>query len=573
MKQLFVVLVIVNTISCSFPENKRGGHVKVSELEDPEGFNPYTTINATAHAMFPVIYQKLLAQSFSGPEILPVLAESRPEMTTLGDSMIISWRLRPEAKWDNGEPITARDVEFSFKAIMCPGVNSYPYHSYIDFIRSFRLYDDDPLRFDMLCNKVYMRAEYSAGAEVYILPRYVYDPEGLLSGFTYSQILTDTSLARNDKVARFAEQFNSESTARDTNKISGSGAYRLVQWETGQRIVFERKKEWWGDQVEAPGNMYFEANPDRITHEVIPDFAAAVTALKAGKIDVMRQITAADFEALIADTPAHVNLVTAPFIAFSVMPMNMRNPKLADKRTRQALSCLMNYDRGIKDVQLGYAQRVVGPVHPTAGEAYNSEIPLYPFDPDKARSLLAEAGWRDSNGDGVLDQVINGRREDLELELLVNNAPREQVALIFQSDCKKAGVKINIRMVEGMVMSERMRNHDFEMAYTAWLFEQAPTDYMQVFGTPGWNGGDNFTYFGNASTDLLIATINKTIDEKERARLLRQLQEVIHEEAPYIFLWSPVNRLAIAKRFSNTYVSVTNPGYWVPGFVEEKEEE
>jgi peptide/nickel transport system substrate-binding protein len=253
-------------------------------------------VDATAHAMFPVVYQKLLAQSFSGPEVLPVLAQARPQMTTIGDSMIISWQLRPEARWDNGDPITAEDVEFSFKVVMCPGVNSQAYHSYIDFIRGFRLYEDDPLRFDMLCNKVYMRAEYSAGAEVYILPRYVYDPDGLLSKFTYSQILTDATLKSNEDVVAFAEQFNSESTARDTNKISGSGAYVLEKWETGQRIVFKRKSDWWGDRMNEPTNMYFQANPDRITHEVIPDFAAAVTSLKAGKVDVMRGMAASDFD-------------------------------------------------------------------------------------------------------------------------------------------------------------------------------------------------------------------------------------------------------------------------------------
>jgi peptide/nickel transport system substrate-binding protein len=254
------------------------------------------------------------------------------------------------------------------------------------------------------------------------------------------------------------------------------------------------------------------------------------------------------------------------------MPLNTRDPKLADRRTRQALSCLMDYDRGLKDVQLGYAERVVGPVHPTSGAAYNDTLELYRFDPQRAASLLAQAGWTDSDGNGVLDAMIAGHRQELRLEVLVNSEPKSQVALILQKDCERAGVIIDIKMVDGLDMNERLKNHEFEIAYTALFYEQAPTDFMQQFGTQGWDGGDNYTYFGTASTDSIITKINLALDEDHRAHLIRQLQEVIHYEAPFIFLWSPLQRLAVNKRFSNTNISVTNPGYWVPGFVDEGED-
>jgi peptide/nickel transport system substrate-binding protein len=563
--------------TCSFQESHRGGQVKVWEINDFDGLNPHTSVSASAHALFPMIFQKLLAQSFSGPELLPVLAKSRPGMTAQEDSMIISWELRPEARWDNGEPITVEDVEFSFKAMMCPGVNSQSYHPYIDFIREFRKHEDDPLRFDMLCNRVYVRAEYSAGGEVYILPRYVYDPDGLLSEFSYAQLVSDPSLRDHDRVRRFAERFNSERTARDTGKVIGSGAYKFSSWETGQRLSLSRKEDWWGDRIDEPGNMYFEANPDRITHEVITDFAAAVTALKARKIDVMRGIPSTDFDELKQnqDVLDHFELSTAPFLAFAVIAINMRNPKLADVRTRQALCHLMDYDRVIKDIQLGYAERVVGPVHPSAGAAYNGDLALYQYDVARAGDLLRQAGWADSDGDGVLDQRIAGKKRDLSIALLINqgNTLKEQIALVYQQGCEKAGVRIEIVSVEGGTFNQRLKAHDFELAYTAWVFEQAPTDFTQLFGTTGWSGGDNYSYFGDARSDALIARINTTLDEAERAPMIRELQALIHEQVPYVVLWAPLNKIAINSRFSNTYVSITNPGYWVPGFIDQGEKE
>lgn len=574
MKNLiYCVCVALLFGACSYSGQKEGGHVKVWEQAEPHGLNPYTTFDATAHATFPYIYQKLLAQSFSGPEVVPVLAAARPEITMLDDSMILSWQIRPEAAWDNGTPVTARDVEFSFKALMCPGVNSKPYHSYIDFIREFKLHATDPLRFDMLCNEIQVRGEYSAGAEVYILPEYVYDPDGLLANYSYAQILSDTSLANDDRIAQFAERFNSESTARDSNRISGSGAYALADWETGQRVVFTKKDDWWGSKINEPENMYFDANPDRITHEVIPDFAGAITSLKAQRLDVMRYIAATDFYDLENDPVEHLSLSRAPFLVFSVMPINMRNPKLSDRRTRQALCCLMNYDRAINDIMLGYAERVAGPVHPSKGALYNDTITPYPYDPELAQELLRSAGWTDSDADGILDSVIAGKRVDFQIEVLVNNAPKEQVALVLQQDCKKIGIDLSIKMVDGQTISDRLQSHDFEMAYTAWVFEQAPSNFLQVFGTAGWDGGTNFGYFGDAATDSLIQAINVTMDDAERAVLVRRLQEIIHQEAPYIILWTQVNRIAINRRYANTNVSVTSPGYWVPGFIDEGETE
>jgi len=571
-KALVVIAVLSVTMTCTSPSGEsRGGHVKIWEIDDPQSLNPFTTSSATAHYICDNIFQRLLNQSYSSDELLPVLAIERPHIVTSSDSMRLTFEIRPEARWDNREPITAKDVEFSFKAVMCPGVNSVHYHPYLSFISGFRFYDDNPRKFDILCDRIYMRAEYSAGYEVFIMPSYIYDPENVLARFSFEQLRNDTSLARRPDIQSFARAFNSEKHGREKGFVVGSGPYALETWQTGQRVEIIRKEEWWGNKVEAPGNMFFEAYPDRITYEVISDMTAAITALKGERIDVMYSIAADPYVNDLKKNErvlARFNLHEAPFLVFSAFGMNTRNPKLSNNLTRQALNHLMDYDRVINDIMMGMATRVVGPVHPSSEGAYHSGLPLYDYKPSKATALLRKAGWKDSNGDGILDSIIDGKRTDLTIEFLLNqgNILREHIALIFQNGCEQAGVKIKLTALDANVVLQRMAAHEFEMYYQVWVFEQAPTDYNQIFSTAAWHGGSNYTYFGNAETDALIAAMNKTVDEDARTPMLKQLQEILHHEVPFIFLWTQQQRIAIHKRFTNANVSVTKPGFWAAGF-------
>jgi len=564
-------------ISCNRNPNLPDDAVRIWTLDDPQGLNPYNTNDATASLIKEKIFQKLLSIDHDTYELVPVLARQRPVIEVLGDSaMRMTFELRPEARWDNGEPITAKDVVFSFKVLMCPHVNDQPLKPYLEFVESFTLYEDNPLKFTINCNKVYMRAEYSAGYEVWILPKYVYDPWGLLDSFSYQAIRNDESLAENAKVLAFADSFNSEKFNRETEGIIGSGPYRFAGWETGQRIRLERKSSWWGDRVSEEGNEYFEAVPKKITYEIINDQTAAITALKGQQIDVMRSIKAKAYKNDVKGSKKvnrNYNLYEAPFFAFSYLGLNLHNPKLKDRKTRKALAYLVDYDRMMRDVVSGYGERVVGPVHPLLEEFYNDTIRLYDFNPEKARVLLREAGWEDTDGDNVLDKEIDGERTPFTLTFLYNtgNSEREKIGLILQEAFNQAGIDLRLQNYDWSILLEKLRNHEFEIYYGVWGGEPAPEDYKQIYYTTSANGGSNYTFFGNAETDALIDRINATVDESQRADLVKQFQVILHNEVSYIFLWAPMNRIAIHKRFENTHISGFRPGYWVPGFTMARE--
>ena len=573
-----LILFLIFASSCKqVPEatevstRTNAGTVRVWDMNEPRGLHPYNSTDMTGFNVKQVVFQKLLDFDYETYELIPVLAVSRPQMEVIKDSIIsLTFEIRPEATWDNGTPITARDIEFSYKAAMAPGVDNEAIRPYISFVDSFIFYPDNVRKVTILTDQVYMRAETSIGYDMTIIPEYVYDPDGLLKNFNYSHIKKDTSLKTDPKIVQFAEHFNSEKFLREPEYIIGSGPYSVEEWVTGQRVVLKRKSNWWGDNVVDNRNVYFEANPERIVHEVINDQVAAITALKGGKLDVMRTIKPKEFkEDLLQndDFKEKFNLHTPPYFGYSFLGLNTKNPKLRDKRTRQALAYLVNYDRMIADVTYGYGTKIVGPVNP-AQKTYNDTLKPYNFDIEKGKQLLKEAGWEDTDGDGILDKVINGKKTDLSLQLIYNtgNKDRERVALIFQEDAKKAGVDIQLQTFDWGIMLEKLKSHDFEMFYNAWLGEPAQEDYTQLWATSSANGGSNFTYFGNAKTDELIERINTTLDDEDRVKLVKLFQAVLHEEVPYIFLWSPQNRLAISNRFENTHPSGYRPGYYIPAF-------
>jgi peptide/nickel transport system substrate-binding protein len=353
--------------------------------------------------------------------------------------------------------------------------------------------------------------------------------------------------------------------------MHGSGAYRLREWVDGQHILLEKKDKWWGSRITDGDNMFFNAYPDSVTYEVISDQTAALTALKAGQLDVMRSINARDFDDKMkgnAKVMQQFNLHEPPMLAYSALGMNMDSPIFSSRKTRQAMAYLTNYDRLIEDVMQDYGSRTVGPVFPTLEKYYNDTLVPYSFHPSTAKQLLTADGWRDADGDGFLEKFVEGKRLDFEFDFIVNKGQqeRESVALILQEDLRKAGIKMNIQSLDWSVVVQKLQSHDFDMMYLSVVSDPAPEDYTQMWSTASQRGGYNFVNFGTARTDSLIQAINQTLDAEKRAHLVRQFQDIVHQEVPYIYLWNPINRMAISKHFTNTRVSAVRPGFWVPGF-------
>jgi len=256
-------------------------------------------------------------------------------------------------------------------------------------------------------------------------------------------------------------------------------------------------------------------------------------------------------------------------LAYYYFGINTALKKLSDKKVRIALAHLCDVDKMIKVCMYDLAERVVGPVHPSMKKSYNNAIVPYDFSTEKAKKLLEEAGWKDTDGNGIVDKIIEGKKTDFTINFTVNagNDIRKQMALLFQEEARKVGIEVNVSQQDWSVYLNNQKKHNFEMFFGGWVSSPVPNDFKQVFHTESiLNEGSNYVSFGNSKTDALIDSIKVELDEDKRAVLDKRLQQILHNEVPYIFLCAPTERIAINKKFTNAKASVMRPGYWEAGF-------
>lgn len=558
--------LFLNSCTDYVPQNNE---VRIHELSDADKLNPITYQDAGAGYILKHLFMTLLEIDFKTLELTPGLAVSRPEMVKdSSGQLLITYKLRPEAKWDNGQQITAKDVEFSLKVIKTPKVDNQPNKPYYEFIHDMKFYEEDPLKFTFICKKSYLLSEASSG-DFAIIPAHKYDPKGILKNYTILQLNTEAEKLASDKaLIEFAAEFNSEKFQRENAFVEGCGPYRLVEWTTGQRIVLERKKEWWGDAMDQ-SNHRFQAYPQKLIYTTINDQTTALVSLKAGNLDVMRSIKSKDFAELPKSEKftQNFNASTPKQLAYTYIGLNTKKKCFRSVKTRQALTHLLDVDQMIETIKYGQAQRVIGPIHPSKPE-YNTNIVPYTYDIELARKMLEEDGWKDTNGDGTIDKLIDGERVEFKVIFTINsgNDERKSTALLFQEAARKIGITVDVLAQDWSVYLDKQKKHEFDMFFGAWIGTPVPWDPKQIFHTESSNDGSNYVSFGDANSDAIIDSIRNEIDETRRKVHYLELQEVLHEQVPYIFLWAPYERIAIHKKFTNAETYVMRPGYWEAGF-------
>lgn len=548
--------------------------VVVHELSDPDYLNPTISGSANATYIQADIFQQLLDINSKTLQFQGALAIDRPEIVEITEGeykggMSLTYEIRPEATWDNGTPIIAEDYIFALKCAKNPKVNAGSVRPYLEFIKDVVIDKDNPKKFTVYSNEKYILAE--AFSSYYAYPRHVYDPEGLMEKYTIKQLSDPDAVAKlaNDpNIQKFAEAFNSSKFAREVGFVEGSGPYKFVGWETGQRITLERKKDWWGDKVDAPALV---ANPDKIIYKVVNDWTTAMTDMKDEGMDVSRGVRAADFVEL-QDNKKFAQLYkfhTPTQLAYDYLGLNTKNPKLKDKRVRRALAHLVNKDDIIKILLKGLGEPVVGPIHPTKSY-YNKDLKQIDFSIDKAKALLKEAGWEDTDGNGVVDKMIDGEKIDMVLEYKYNsgNDRRKNTGILLKENAKKAGIEINVVTKEWTVFLDDTKKRDFEIYCMGWVQSPTPDDLKQIWHTESDNpDGDNRVGFGNEESDRVIEEIRHTLDPEAQKKLYYRIQELIYEEQPYVFLVSPQNKILIHSRFDNAESSINRPGYDEKAFI------
>ncbi|MGB1247685.1 MAG: ABC transporter substrate-binding protein [Chitinophagales bacterium] len=539
----------------------------VHELSDPDKLNPITSQGAGATYIEHNLFMYLLDVDKENLVPTPWLAKERPTITELpeGDEykLRIDYELREEAVWDNGNPITGYDVAFSFKACKNPHVDAEHQRPYIDFIAHVEVNEENPKKFSLFASEKHFSAEFSSGGVVYIIPAYIYDADRIMEDYTLKELSDEDNIAslRDDpNLIKFATEFNSEKFQREV--VVGSGAYKFESWVTGQRIVLSKKENWWGNALE--GTLSFENHPNKITYEIINDMVTGITAMKDGSIDIMRGMRPKDFHDLKEDEDFNSNnfLFNPEYMSYTYIGVNMKHSILSDKNVRKALAHCVDVAQTIDIILYGYAKPINSFVHPSKSY-YNEDIEPYNFDLEIAAALLEEAGWVDSDGDGLRDKMIDGELTPLSLSIKYNsgNDKRKNISLLLKENVKKIGIELEIIEKEWTVYLDECKNHDFDLYVLGWVQEAILDDPKQLFHTEAYNGGSNYPGFGTAETDVLIENLRQELDEEKRTAYYKELQAIVQDEVPYIMLYTPDNMMAISKRFGNAKPYIARPGY------------
>jgi len=467
-------------------------------IGDASNLIPLLSSDSTSHEIGGLIYNGLVKYD-KNLNIIGDLAES---WDISRDGLVITFHLRHNVRWHDGQPFTAEDVLFTYQLTVDPRT---PTAYAGDFLKVKKAEALDDYTFRATYDKPFAPALMSWGNA--ILPRH------LLAG----QDITRTPLAR---------------------KPIGTGPYKFKEWITGQKIVLVSNTD------------YFEGRPyiDGYILRIIPDMATMFLELRAGGIDRM-SLTPLQYTRQTENPLFRRDYKKFRYLSFAYtfVGYNIKNPLFADRRVRQALALAIDKEEIIQGVLLGMGKPATGPFKPGTW-AYNQNVMTFPHNPGKARALLAEAGWLDRDGDGLLDR--DG--QPFAFELLVNqgNEVRGKCAEIIQRRLAEIGISVKIRVVEwAAFVNDFINKRRFDATILGWTIPLDPDLYDVWHSTKTGPQELNFTSFKNEEVDRLLEKGRSTFNLEERKKCYYRIQEILAEEQPYTFLYVPDALPIIQSRF------------------------
>jgi len=562
-------------------DNLKPETVTVRLRVKPDKLSPWLTTSRYSMHVYGRIHPYMATFDPFTMEFTPLLLKSRPEIATIPEDdanfpggVSYTCEIKEEAVWDNGQPITANDYVFSLKALFNPKVEARVYRGALSPIKDVRIDPNNPKKFSVIMDKYYMTGEELSGTFIY--PEYVYDPKGLLKDFKLIDLTNPTKAAElvesDARLLEFAEDFNGPKYTREIENISGWGPYEIEEWTTGERIVLKRKENWWGDEIENLPTL-LKANPKRIIFRPVQDVNATIALLKDGSLDAATEIQPPKvFKELMENEQVKANYnFHAPMARnYYFYSFNVSAPKVSDKRVRRALTHLVDVDFALEEMAYGQATRLINTFMPDE-KILNKDLKPIEFSIEKAQTLLSEAGWKDTNGNGIVDKVIDGKLTEMELTIPLSASSElmKNISILWQEQAKKVGVQLTIQTNDFNVRRKEARAKNYDICMWAAGRIPGPYDLSQYWHSKNAGpNGSNITGFSNQRADDLIDQIKSTRDEEARIPLYKEFQEILYEEQPAIFLFTTNNGTVIHKRFDTAAkASSLRPGFFENAFL------
>ena len=500
-----------------------GGTVVVGGIgEIADGMNAAVASDytATQHQQFVNLMTLVNYDEDINP--VPYLAES---WEVAPDGRSITFHIRQDVGWHDGERTAAHDVAFTWEVVTDP-LTAFPNASYWDHYvkgpEGVEVIDDFTVRISLEPHAEFLDPFTKTG----ILP------EHLLGDVPHDQL----------KPHPFGTQCP-----------VGNGPFVFAEHRSQDRWIFEANPAF-------PAALGGRPFVDRYVYRIIPEQTTMLTELLTENIDVYIN-PRPDQAQEILDNP-NLELKDYVFRTYILVGWNARRPQLADPRVRRAITMATNRQEVVDAILLGYgavAHSSVPPFH----WAYDDEsVPALPYDPAAAGALLDEAGWRDRDGDGVRESA-DGTRLSFSIKYNTGNQQRQDIAEIMQAQLARVGIEVRPQVVEWATLLQQINTptlRDFDGVVMGWVVEFKLSD-MDLFHSERIDQPYAWSGTRNPELDRLLEELSLVVDREEAIELWREYQAVLIEEQPYTFFFFPDRLDGVNRRVRD--LAMDARGEWI----------
>jgi peptide/nickel transport system substrate-binding protein len=432
---------------------------------DPHGVNDLYSSQVRRQ-----VYDTLVEQA-EDFEFQPGLAERWTQI----DDLTWEFALRPGVTFHNGDTLTASDVKFTLDRLRDPATAS-PSAFLVGFIDEVEVVDELTVR---------------------VVTEYPFAP--IVAHLSH----TSTSILNERAVNEAGEDYGTE-------VVVGTGPFEFVLWEVASRIVLERNDDWWGGEV----------LPERVVFRPITEGTVRAIELEAGAIDIAYRLDPRD--ALRLQDHDEITLAPVQTLSTTYVGFHTQKAPFDDARVRQAINQAVDITTIVDVVYEGFGVAASGPIGPGVF-GYNPDLEPYTYDPERARELLAEAGY----GDGFSASIW-----------VAEQPPRIQIAEIMQAQLGEIGIDIDIQVMEFSTYLADTAAGAHQMFILGWSTPTGDADYglFALFHSSTHGGAGNRTFYSNERVDELLDLGRREGDPERRVAIYHELQELIRDEAPWLFL-------------------------------------
>jgi peptide/nickel transport system substrate-binding protein len=474
---VFILGVVLAQILAS-EAHARDAELIISQKADVETFDPSQSNNTTTHNVTINVFDTLVRLSDDGRDFVGELAESWKVV----DPTTWQFRLRRGVKFHNGEDLNAAAVKFTLDSTLDPERKTRQRPTYVAF-KEVRI--DDPYTVSIITHKPYAIALTQLQYLMVVPPGYI-------------------------------KQVGWDEFGR---KPVGSGAFKFKEWERDVRVVLEANDAYWKGKPKAR----------TVAFRAIPEDASRIAAVQRGEVDIIDAVPYDRIKELQGSPTVKITQRQGEQVYVGLD--TLRVEPLKKREVRQALNYAVNAEALVKNLLLGYAVRLNGPMFPTT-PGYDEKQPAYAYDPERAKRLLAQAGY--PNGFEV-EFAISPAFQGI--------AKGTEVGEAIAGQLGRVGVRAKLNVQDSAALFSAYSAKKLQMYLFAWKSSPEAGRHLETLLHSKTRG----YYYQNPEADLLIDAYFVALDPKKRQEIGRQLHAFLREDAPWIFLYQQMDLFAVRK--------------------------